>query len=180
VVAHPDTTFSVWDYRALESRAVRAAGDPWVRLASREAKTGLGAVDALTTDPGAVALLRERLRPADATRVAQLITELGDEDFATREAADRALAALGERAERGLSQAAAASPVPEVRTRANRLLGLFSGAQGPARLRAVRAVEVAERVGTLAARELLAEWAREGGPMLASEAQAALTRLTAR
>ncbi|VTU01130.1 wd-40 repeat : Predicted protein OS=Laccaria bicolor (strain S238N-H82 / ATCC MYA-4686) GN=LACBIDRAFT_299673 PE=4 SV=1: PD40 [Gemmataceae bacterium] len=180
VAAHPDTTFSVWDYRALESLAVRGEGDVWSRLASRDARVGLGAVDALVADPGAVSLLRERFRQADAGRVARLIAELGDEDFATREAAERALAALGERAEKGLSGAAASSPVPEVRVRAARLLGPISGPLGVARLRAVRAVEAVERVGTPAARDLLAEWANEGGPALATEAAAALARLNGR
>ncbi|WP_439621843.1 WD40 repeat domain-containing protein [Gemmata sp.] len=180
VVAHPDTTFSVWDYRALESRAVRAAGDTWARLASRDARVGLAAVDALIADPGALTLLRERFRQADAGRVAQLIAGLGDEDFATREAAERALAALGERAERELSREAAESPVPEVRARAARLLGPISGPLGAARLRAVRAVEATERIGTPAARDLLVEWVKEGGPALASEAAAALARLAPR
>jgi hypothetical protein len=176
VVAHPDTTFSVWDYPALESRAVRSPGDVWERLATRDGKAGLGAIDALVADPAAVAYLRDRFRPADAKRVTRLIEELGDEDFATREAAEKGLAALGERAEKGLFEAVTTSPSAEVRGRVDRLLAPISGPRGPARLRAGRAVEALERIGTPAAKELLSEWV-ERGPSLAAEANAALGRL---
>jgi hypothetical protein len=176
IVAHPDTTFSVWDYATLEARAVRAQGDVWERLTSREGKTGLGAIDALVADPTAVPYLRDRFRPADAELVARLIAELGDEDFPTREAAEKGLAALGERAEKALFEAVTTSPSPEVRGRANRLLAPISGPHSTARLRAGRAVEALERIGTPAAKELLSEWT-ERGPALAAEANAALGRL---
>ena len=177
VVAHPDATFSVWDYRALEARAVGTAGDAWERLASRDAKAGLAAVHSLVADPSAVALLRDRFRPADPARVARLISELGGDDYPTREAAERALAALGERAEAGLHRAAVGSESPEVRGRAARLLGPLTGSHGAARVRAGRAVEALERLGTPAAADLLAEWAKDGPARLAAEAGAAAARL---
>ncbi len=180
VVAHPDTTFSVWDYAALEARAVGAAAGAGDRLASRDPKAGLAAVHALAADPAAVAVLRDRFRPADPARVAQLIAELGDDEYRTREAAERALAALGGRAAAGLYRAATTSPSAEVRARAERLLKPLAGPDGATRLGAGRAVEALERAGTPAARELLSEWAKDGGPVLAAEAAAALARLAAR
>jgi hypothetical protein len=177
VVAHPDTTFSVWDYAALESRAVRSPGDAWTRLASRDAKVGLGAIDSLAADPAAVEYLRDRFQPADAELVARLIADLDDEDFATRDAAEKKLAALRERAEKALFEAVTTSPSAEVRGRADRLLKPISGPHSIARLRAIRAVEALERIGTPASKTLLSEWAVEGGPALSAEASAALGRL---
>lgn len=177
VVAHPDTTFSVWDYRKLEARAVGAVADPWEQLAGRDARAALAAVHALATDPTAVDFLRDRFRPADEAAVARLIAELSDDDYPTREAAERSLAALGERAEAALHRAATMSESAEVRGRAARLLGPLTGVHGAARLRAARAVEALERLGTPAAVALLTEWAKSGPPRLAAEAGSAADRL---
>jgi hypothetical protein len=58
---------------------------------------------------------------AEAERIAALVRQLGDEDFARREAASRELARVGEPALAALRQATAVSDDPEVRLRAGLL-----------------------------------------------------------
>jgi uncharacterized protein (TIGR03067 family) len=57
-----------------------------------------------------------------AHRVARLINQLGDEQFAKREAASRELAAVGEPARAALKTAASSSDDSEIRWRSNRIL----------------------------------------------------------
>ncbi|HUR52686.1 MAG TPA: hypothetical protein VMZ71_01020, partial [Gemmataceae bacterium] len=181
VVAHPDTTFSVWDFPAVESRGVRPGGHSWDRLGNREASVGLGAVHALVADPDAVAHLKAWFAPPDAATVTRLVADLDADDFATREEASKGLAALGEHAEGALREAVAKSPLAEVRRRAGRLLDAITGPGSVARLRAVRAAEALERIGTPAARELLSQWVKNyNGAALAAEAATALARFVQR
>jgi hypothetical protein len=60
-----------------------------------------------------------------AERIAALIRQLGDDNFARREAASKALAALGEKALAALRTKAVANPDPEIRRRAEKLLGVI-------------------------------------------------------
>ncbi len=113
--------------------------------------------------------------------IAGLITDLGDEEYAVREKAMKSLTALGADAESALL-GALQSPSAEVRDRASRLLKVLA-VRGriltPTEVRAVRAVELLERLDTKEARELLAKWAKENaGTVLGTEAKTALTRLT--
>jgi uncharacterized protein (TIGR03067 family) len=66
-------------------------------------------------------------RHGEGDRIAGLIARLGDEDFATREAASKALEAVGEPALPALRQAAASSPDAEVRRRAEGVIQALAG-----------------------------------------------------
>lgn len=157
----------------------------WAELGSKDpvrvdrAMTGLVARPAPT-----VAFLQKRLSPVpapDGRLMARWLAELDHERFAVREKASRELHRLGEVAEPALHRALANRPAPEARRRIERLLGMLRAERlsPPAdRLRAVRAVEVLERIGNPAARRVLAALAR-GTPeaQLTVEAQAALERL---
>jgi WD40 repeat protein len=180
VLAHWDTTFSVWDWEALCARGRNAAGVPpatpdvlWTRLAHPHPKVGLAAVDALVADPAtAVALLKERHRTADPARVKVLVANLGSPDFGTREKAERELLALGAEAAGPVGEALN-SPSPEVSARARRIQGKLKPASP---VRQIRAVEVLERIGSPEAKDILTDWAKADST-LGAEAKAALRRL---
>jgi WD40 repeat protein len=130
----------------------------------------------------AVKLLGEKVTaPAgvSAERVAKLVADLDSDDFRSRQAAATGLEAAGPAAAPALRQAAEKSASPEVRkTAADILAKLDAAPTKPDELRAVRAVEVLESIGTPAARQVLEKWA--AGPesaRLATEAAAALARL---
>ncbi|MGH7223239.1 MAG: hypothetical protein ACRELF_08425, partial [Gemmataceae bacterium] len=128
----------------------------------------------------AVSLSRRHLRPATAERARwrKSIADLDDGDFAVREKASRELRELGVEAELVLRRAAAEKVTLEVRRRLEQILASDemkhpSGAS----LRKVRAVQVLERIGTPAARELLVEWSRgDADAWLTQEAKASLRR----
>src|SRR5262249_52119422 len=96
VTASSDGTALVWDVYA--RRGAAGAGRAWDDLASADAGRAFDAVCDLVADPeAAVALLRERLRPArlDRGAIRRWLTDLGSDDFTEREAATRALSDLG-------------------------------------------------------------------------------------
>ena len=66
--------------------------------------------------------------PAD--RLGRLVRQLGHQRYAQREEASRELAAVGEPAVGALRAAAAASPDPEVRARAERVIGAIAARAG--------------------------------------------------
>jgi hypothetical protein len=77
--------------------------------------------------------LRPLAAPGDAVRIDSLINQLGSEQFAEREAADRELTRYGERALPALRKAAR-SPDAEVRRRVKELLrAIKAKAEAPAR-----------------------------------------------
>jgi WD40 repeat protein len=137
----------------------------------------------LLRSPGeAVAYLKGQLRPEpprDAAGVRRLVAALGGGAFADREAAQRALAALGPLAEPELRAALRGSASAEVRRRAEALLrgpGLW--AARPGGVRQGRAVQLLEHIGSPEARLLLRALAK-GEPLAAQtrDAAAALRRL---
>jgi hypothetical protein len=118
---------------------------------------------------------------SDGARVGELIGGLDAETFAQRDAAQRELAKLGEAAGPAMRQAVRTTKSEEVRTRLNVLLanlakeGAVRSAEG---LRAMRGIEVLERLGTAAAREVLERIARERpGSLVSGLAKGALMRL---
>jgi WD40 repeat protein len=183
--AHSDTTLSVWDFAKIESEVVGAdavRAETWERLASPDARTGCRAIRSLAASPEpALTLLRDGFRPLDSVTVTRLIAELGDEEYAVREKAMQSLTALGSLVEAPLA-AATQSESPEIRQRAAAVLRSFQpGRSTPARLRAIRAVEVLERIGTKEAADLLAKWAKENPrSVLGGEARNAVARLAKR
>ncbi len=131
-----------------------------------------------------VRFIAARLKPArapDPAAVRRWIAELGDDDFRTREAAQGHLQAGGRLVAADLLRAVNGHDSPEVRRRAEELLGPLSLAipHGES-VRAVRAVALLERIGTAEARAVLAALA--AGPPDANEtdeAKAARERLGA-
>jgi WD40 repeat protein len=184
VIAHQDTTLSVWDRSGIEARQLGAvpAGEEWKWLGSRDAKQAHAAARALVTKPErALEVLAPQFVPAEAALTDRLIAGLDDKEYRVREAAERALAELGARAEQALRVAVTKSESPEVRARAAvllRALGPGEGRLAGERLRAARAVEVLEGIASPEAKKLLAIWAATyPNSPLASEANAALKRM---
>jgi hypothetical protein len=179
-----DTTALAWDVRP-RPRADGPHTAAWDDLARPEATKAFRALGRLRASPAeAVALLAARLKPVaavSAKRVAELIADLDSPTFDTRERATRELWLLGRSAAAALREAKEKSPSAEVRKRAGGLLAeLEKSATPPEELRALRAVEALELLGTPSARRLLADLARgAAGAALTRAADAALKRLEA-
>jgi hypothetical protein len=205
--ASRDQTVKLWEVATRQERRTLAdAGDTgeakpaaaltekereeiWQALAAPEAVPAARALGRLADVPGqAVPWLAERLKPgakADGRqekRVRELIAQLDDDNFATREKATEELEKLGAAAGPALRQALDNAPSAEMRLRLERLLGkLGAPAADPERLRTLRAVEALELIGTPEARRLLRQLAA-GAPeaLLTQEAAASFGRLAKR
>src|SRR5262249_40903998 len=189
VTGGADTTALVWDSTDLAKRrqpsapididAARAAA-LWDQLAQPDAAKAHAAMRLLSQAPRqALPLLAERtqaVRPPDARQIARLVANLDSNRFLTRQQAEEDLEKLGELAANALTQALAARPTLELRTRAERLLNrLTVGGPPPLsgeELRGQRALELLEALGTpeaCAALETIAR--RTDGSRLAVEAR---------
>jgi RNA polymerase sigma factor (sigma-70 family) len=184
-----DTSILLWDVDQMAS--VGRPGDLrpdalaslGVELGSEDSTRAYGAIRKLTSVPRqAVTLIKEQLKPAaapNAARLARLIGDLDDKDFATREKATADLEGLGDLAEGTLRRLVEGDHSAEAGRRAEALLEkLKEGPASPALLRTSRALEVLEDIGTAQAQELLKTLA-EGLPeaRLTSEAKASLGRI---
>jgi WD40 repeat protein len=156
-----NTTILVWSLpEPMLPRLIPDETVAWADLANRDAGRAYQAIAYLSSHPAeAVRLFQAHLRPrppVDAKRIDKLIEELDDDRFAVREKASEELGEMGPLAEAALKKATRNASL-EVRRRAQDLLRkLGEGASvAPERLRARRAVEVLERIGTPAARDLL-------------------------
>jgi hypothetical protein len=170
---------------AAELSACEGLEKLWADLGSRDPVTAERVMAQLAARSlQTVPFLRERLRPVsvpDPCRVARWLSELDSDAFATRERATQELEKLAEVAEPALNEALGKSPSLEARRRIKGLLeGVTAERFNPSadRRRAVRGVEVLERVRDAGARELLGILA-QGAPkaQLTVEARAALDRL---
>jgi hypothetical protein len=187
-----DGTAVVWDIgRIIDREVKRRSDDPsprwWEALASFEVTTaGKAMSEMIGQSPDrAVALLAAKLQPppgADPTRVNQWIQQLDDEQSARRDAAERELRAIVDQLEEPLREALKRATSAEPRRRLTGLIDLMEGPEKDAdRLRAIRGIEVLERIGTPEAMAVLDRLAR--GPETARitrEARAARTRLLGR
>jgi WD40 repeat protein len=189
-----DTTILLWDVKRLREmwrrgpRPVPAATleKLWQSLASEKGTEAADAIAQLQAAPRqAVALLRERLRPAppvDPRRVGQLMDDLASEVFAVRQRATRDLEQLGDLAEPLLRKRQTERPSLEMHRRFEAILdGLESLPLRPEQMRADRALEVLEQIGSAEARALLRELA--GGAAesrLTKGAKASMERLARR
>jgi hypothetical protein len=184
-----DGTGLVWDVGALTARPrAKPADDPgveplWEALADSDAVKAGQAVEGLVRKPtSAAALLGERLAPVaepDPAEVRRLVAGLDSSAFADRDRAERALQGYRELAVPALTESLKQPLSAEHRERLERLLEQADGVEhAPDRVRALRAVEVLERVGSADARRTLERLAA-GAPLarLTREAQAALDRL---
>jgi WD40 repeat protein len=158
----------------------------WEELAGADAARAFRAIGLLVCVPAqSIPLLHERLRPAatpDPGKVAQLIADLDNAQFTVREKATKGLEALDEQAAPFLCKALAGDQPGELRRRAKDLLDrIEAGAFSPEGLRAWRAVEVLERIGTPEARPVLQALAK-GTPeaRLTHGAKGSLERLAVR
>ncbi|MBX9625048.1 MAG: hypothetical protein K2X82_14670, partial [Gemmataceae bacterium] len=93
-----DTTAVAWDVGPPRPDAGPLA-DAWKGLGDADAKAAFAAMGRLAGSPAeAVELLKDKLKPAaapDPAAVAKLVVDLGSDDFATRERAEKGLAAIG-------------------------------------------------------------------------------------
>jgi dipeptidyl aminopeptidase/acylaminoacyl peptidase len=186
-----DTTVLIWDTIGLVQSAPAATlanaerEALWRDLAGADAGRAYRAMRTLLADrKEIVRFLKDRLRPVppiDSRQNARLVADLDANDFAVRSKATAALAELGELAGPALRRALADQPSPELRRRAESLLGALAQVSSPEQVRALRAVELLEQLATLEARGLLATLAG-GAPevRLTREAMAALDRLKTR
>jgi WD40 repeat protein len=124
-------------------------------------------------------LLREKLKPAEkveAKTVRKWIRELDNDDFKTRETAQKSLEKLGDRVAGYLRAALRQSPSAETKARLNRLLESLDTLSLD-QVRDLRAVEVLERIGSAEAKAILADLAQgAAGARLTIEAKASLAR----
>jgi dipeptidyl aminopeptidase/acylaminoacyl peptidase len=180
-----DTTALVWTMPGPTAPPARSLTAPeleglWADLAGEDVARAYRAIAMLASAPAhSVPLLGKRLRPVcpAGEEAARLIDELGSDDFDVRDGAARQLAELGEGAAAALRKAVGNRPSLEARRRVEQLLAKID-AEG---LRATRAVEVLERLGSPEAITLL-ENLSKGMPdaRLTREAKTSLHRLARR
>jgi WD40 repeat protein len=187
-----DGTLLVWDVPA-EARpvpekakdlATKELDGLWADLADDPPKA-CPAIRALCRSPGqAIPSLTDHLKPAqevDPKEVQRLLAALNSDQFETREKAAKELSKIAEQIEPALRKALDGKPSEEVRRQVKDLLDLPRAVPSGESLRALRAIQVLERIGTEQAREVLkkvaagAEGARE-----TKEAREALERLSHR
>jgi hypothetical protein len=156
----------------------------WKDLADADANRAYAAMWAFVRTPEkSIAFFERHLKPAvppERKMVAQLIEELGHEKFAVRAKANGALEKLGDLVTGPLHEALRREQlVLEARQRVEKLIkGLRGPITSPERLRAIRAVEAIEYIGTPEARKLLQQIAQgAAGARLTVEAQEAVERL---
>jgi hypothetical protein len=187
--AHADGTTLLWDL-APAREAVRLAAPKldaeklsglWDDLAA-EAPNGQRASWALATggEP-AVELLRQRLRPVPEEKlrqVAKYVADLSSDKFSVREKASRELENLIDVAEPALLKVLTAGPTLEVRRRVETLLARTTVVRSPETLRALRAIQALEQVGSAEARQVLERMTQGAAQARETvEARAALERL---
>jgi hypothetical protein len=134
-----------------------------------------------------VPFLTERLKAQptpDPRRIARLIADLDSNRFKVRQQATEELERLGPRAARALRKALQGQPTAEARTRLRRLLEQLEKPGGPLlpsiELVGLRVLEALERAGTVEAQRTLEAVTHGTEDRWASEAKAALERLTRR
>jgi WD40 repeat protein len=155
----------------------------WADLAGDDTVGAFRARRALTlTGDKAVAFLAERVKPAaeaDADKVREHVARMSDDDFATREVAQKALKELGPAVEPLLRRMLADKPPAEVCRRLQELLEEWRGLKpSPDGLRGLRAVAILEGIGTPGARQALEKLTKgAAGARLTAAARAALGRL---
>jgi WD40 repeat protein len=183
-----DGTALLWDLVGRGERQRRLSANElsqlWDQLGG-DAPAAYQAMAAFTRADGqAVAWIRQhlpRVDRADGAQAARLIQNLDNRSFAVREKAEAALRRLAESAAPALREAQGGKPTLEMSRRLTHLLKRLDGVTTPERLRALRAVEVLERLGTAEARAAVAELAG-GTPeaLRTREALASLVRLARR
>lgn len=186
--SYTNGTIVVWDVASrraerLARRLERGEAEAlWLGLSSDNAEWAFDAMRRLATAPAqSLPILRQHLKPAPheaGQKIARQVAELNSSAFATRERAFRELRLAGDAARSPLELARARPATLEWTRRADLLLDAMPTIT-PETLRAIRAVEVLEMLGTPEARQLL-ETLADGWPdaRLTREAQASLRRFS--
>jgi hypothetical protein len=183
-----DTTGLVWELAAAEDRVstgVEHPGDLWTQLGDSDGRKAYRAICRMLAAPErSVQLLREKLELVAArdAEVLRYVAQLDDNRFAIRSKATVELEKLGELAEPALREALSKNPSLEVQQRAKQLLKKLEGpVNNPDTLRALRAIEVLEHIGSQDAARVLKKLAG-GAPdaRVTQEAKASLERLAKR
>jgi WD40 repeat protein len=155
----------------------------WSDLAGADAAKAFQAIVSLIQKrQEAVAFLVTHLPPAarpNPRQVEQWIKDLNSPRFADRDRGSRELEKLGGLAEQALRKALLGELALEVRQRVDKLLLKLTGPlQTPEQLRAVRAVEILEHIGSNSSRRLLKKYAAgAAGARLTEDAKEAVRRL---
>ncbi|HZU37272.1 MAG TPA: hypothetical protein VFA18_15220, partial [Gemmataceae bacterium] len=187
-----DTTILLWDMAPGIAR--RKAATTWTDQKLDRLWTDLAGPDAARafragwtmTDAAdqAVTFLKAHAQPApapDLDRLRKRIADLDSRRFATRTAAAKELAQLGDVARPALEAALKQGPSPEARRQIEALLNARPRPLSDTDLRLLRATAILERIGSPEARRLLARLAGGApGARLTREAKAALARLRQR
>jgi hypothetical protein len=179
----------IWDLAAPTWPVPKPVGDSnrqkldalWSDLAG-DARKAHHAVRTLADAPAQTTpFLGVHLQPVrvDGKRIEGLLADLDGNEFTAREAAERELTELGDRAEPMLRQALEGKPSLELRRRLQAILA------GPKRLsanslRTLRAIAVLERIGTPETRRILEKLSGGAASRETQEAKASLQRLTHR
>jgi WD40 repeat protein len=187
-----DTTALVWDMKERQKRLSRperlseaAAERAWGTLTAPNPDVAHAALWALVLSPQqALEFCKKYLRPAQASgrSIEAMIADLDSPRYPVRQKATAELARLGKRARPALVQALAGNPTLEMKRRAQGLLDKLGRQEPhPEDLRAMRAVEILEHIGSAEARRFLETLARGSAEaLLTLEARAALERLAGR
>ncbi len=185
-----DSTILLWDItgRQKDGKLPPVALTPhqldacWAALANEDVAKAYDAVwSFVAAGEQAVPFLQKHLPPIphpEAKAVARLIADLDSNDFSVRDKATEALSKLGDAITPALQQALTGKPALEMRRRLQQLLDQ-SRDWTAERLRAHRAMQVLEHIGTRQAKEVLqALAAGEPNARLTKEAKAALRRMS--
>lgn len=155
----------------------------WSHLGDMDAAKAYRAIWALTKTPKeTVTYIAGQLKSAvapDPRNLERLIDDLDSNTFAVRQKAHQELIKLGGLAESALKEKLKAVPSLETRQRLEKLVTPLHGPLTlPDHLRAVRAVETLEHIGSDAAKALLSKYAAGApGARLTQEAKDAVARL---
>jgi WD40 repeat protein len=171
---------------AVKDLTAEAAAELWKDVSGEDAARAWQAVLTLAASPkGAVPFVQKQLKPGaapDAKQVAKWIADLDSEQFQEREDATEALVRAGKESEAAVKKALENKPSAEAKQRLEFVLSKMNGNLGPNMedVRATRAVEVLEKIGTPEARKALEEVAKGAEGHLSAEARSALERLKGR
>jgi RNA polymerase sigma factor (sigma-70 family) len=187
-----DGTILIWDTAGVASKTKPAAVERtaaeletlWAGLKDEDSgKTHQAMIGWQASPAQAPAWFAAHLQataPVPAKRLQQLLADLESDQFAVREKAAQALTELGELAEPELRKLLDSKPALETRQRVEKVLEKTATPQALSAdaLRALRAVEVLERLATTEGRQVLEKLGQgAAGARLTREANAALDRL---
>jgi WD40 repeat protein len=186
MVTSEQSSLLVWDAAAVLRRKTSSEKltparleELWTELRNENARVAHGAMVAMVRRPDeAAAFLRSRLPDAapDEKTFARLVRDLDGPDFKSREAAQAAIAQMGNRAVTLIRQSLKNPPSLEAERRLSTLLSKLevSDAERP---RWLRTSELLERMGTPQARTALELLRGFADPEIAADATQSLERL---